>query len=48
MAVTDPEYPALQEHPPGSVLPSEWAGQDTAEQELVKKGLVVDADTNPE
>jgi hypothetical protein len=32
---TAPEKPALQEHPFGTLLPAEFTGQATAEQELV-------------
>jgi len=37
----------LHEQPPGIVLPSALAGQDTAEHELEKKGLLVVAVTDP-
>ena len=35
MAVTDPEYPALQEHPLATLFLAELAEQETAEQEPV-------------
>jgi hypothetical protein len=38
----------LQEHPLETLAPLEFAGQVTAEHELVEKGLVVDAETDPE
>jgi hypothetical protein len=34
-AVTDPEYPALHEHPLATLFPIELAGHETAEQEPV-------------
>ena len=39
MAVTDLEYPAWHGQPPVTVPPSALAGQITAEQELLLKGL---------
>jgi len=38
----------LQEHPTVTLLPAEFAGQETAEYELTEKGLIVDAVIDPE
>jgi hypothetical protein len=48
MGVTEPEYPALQEQPPGTVLPSAFGGHATAVHELLKKGVIVLATITPE
>jgi hypothetical protein len=48
MAVTEPEYPALQEQPPGTVLPPAFEGHATAVHEVLKKGVSVLATTTPE
>jgi hypothetical protein len=48
IAETDPEYPALHEHPTGTETPLELDGQVTEEHDPVKKGLDVAAATAPE
>jgi len=42
-----PLKPALQRHPLGTLAPSEFAGQATASQVLMKNGAVVVALTMP-
>jgi hypothetical protein len=47
-AETDPEYPALHEHPTGTATPLELDGQVTEEHDPVKKGFDDAAMTEPE